>query len=43
MTSEVIHRYVAQTCYFEVDDPAVVTDIDDPAAYAELTASRQRQ
>jgi molybdenum cofactor cytidylyltransferase len=43
MASEVIHRYVAQTCYFEVDDPAVVTDIDDPAAYAELTASRQRQ
>jgi molybdenum cofactor cytidylyltransferase len=40
--SDVIHRYVPQTCYFEVDDPAVVTDIDDPAAYAELTAARQR-
>ena len=36
MASDVIHRYVEQTCYFEVDDPAVVTDIDDPAAYAEL-------
>jgi molybdenum cofactor cytidylyltransferase len=34
MASDVIHRYVEQTCYFDVDDPAVVTDIDDPAAYA---------
>jgi len=42
MASDVIHRYVPQTCYFEVDDPAVVTDIDDPAAYADLTAARQR-
>ncbi|HYL35650.1 MAG TPA: nucleotidyltransferase family protein [Bryobacteraceae bacterium] len=42
MASDVIHRYVAQTCYFEIDDPAVVTDIDDPAAYAELTAARPR-
>ncbi len=41
MASDVIHRYVSQTCYFEVDDPAVVTDIDDPAAYAELIAARE--
>src|SRR5665213_3635674 len=36
--SDVIHRYVAQTAYVEVSDPAVVTDVDDPAAYAELLA-----
>ena len=40
MASDVIHRYVSQTCYFDVDDPAVVTDIDDPAAYAELMATQ---
>jgi len=40
MASDVIHRYVEQTCYFDVDDPAVVTDIDDPAAYAELLTSQ---
>src|ERR1700691_6185404 len=34
--SEVIHRRVAQTAYVAVSDPAVVTDVDDPAAYAEL-------
>jgi CTP:molybdopterin cytidylyltransferase MocA len=36
--SDVIHRYVAETAYLEVPDPAVVTDVDDPAAYAELLA-----
>jgi molybdenum cofactor cytidylyltransferase len=36
--SDVIHRHVHQTVYFEVADPAVVTDVDDPAAYAELLA-----
>ncbi len=36
--SDVIHRYVAQTSYIEVQDPAVVTDVDDPAAYADLLA-----
>jgi molybdenum cofactor cytidylyltransferase len=41
MASDVIHRYVDRTCYFEVDDPAVVTDIDDPAAYAGLIASQE--
>lgn len=38
--SDVIHRYVPQTVYVEVPDPAVVTDVDDPAAYAELLARR---
>lgn len=36
--SDVIHRHVPDTIYVEVPDPAVVTDIDDPAAYAELRA-----
>lgn len=36
--SDVIHRHVPRTSYLEVIDPAVVTDIDDPAAYAGLLA-----
>ena len=36
--SDVIHRYRSRTSYIAVDDPAVSTDIDDPAAYAELLA-----
>lgn len=36
--SDVIHRHVSQTCYVAVNDPAVITDVDDPAAYAELVA-----
>lgn len=36
--SDVIHRHVPQTVYVEVADPAVVTDVDDPAAYAGLLA-----
>jgi len=36
--SDVIHRQVSKTLYIEVADPAVVTDVDDPAAYAELLA-----
>jgi molybdenum cofactor cytidylyltransferase len=39
--SDVIHRHVAQTVYIEVADPAVVTDVDDPAAYADLLARHQ--
>jgi len=38
MASDVIHGHAAQTVYVEVADPAVVTDVDDPAAYAELLA-----
>jgi hypothetical protein len=38
--SDVIHRHVGQTSYIEVDDQAVLTDIDDPAAYADLIARR---
>jgi molybdenum cofactor cytidylyltransferase len=36
--SDVIHRHVPATLYLEVADPAVVTDVDDPAAYADLLA-----
>jgi molybdenum cofactor cytidylyltransferase len=36
--SDVIHRHVAGTSYIEVIDRAVITDIDDPAAYADLLA-----
>jgi molybdenum cofactor cytidylyltransferase len=36
--SDVIHRHVARTVYVPVSDPAVVTDVDDPAAYADLLA-----
>jgi molybdenum cofactor cytidylyltransferase len=36
--SDVIHRHVPQTVYVEIADPAVVTDVDDPAAYADLLA-----
>jgi molybdenum cofactor cytidylyltransferase len=39
--SDVIHRHVVLTSYIEVADPAVVTDVDDPAAYAELLARHQ--
>ena len=36
--SDVIHRHVPETSYVEVLDQAVVTDIDDPGAYAGLLA-----
>jgi len=38
LASDVIHRHVPETSYVEVQDPAVVRDVDDPAAYAELVA-----
>jgi molybdenum cofactor cytidylyltransferase len=41
LASDVIHRYVSETRYFNVDDPAVVTDIDDPAAYVSLLAAQE--
>jgi molybdenum cofactor cytidylyltransferase len=34
--SDVIHRYVSGTSYIEVPDSAILTDVDDQAAYAEL-------
>jgi molybdenum cofactor cytidylyltransferase len=38
MASDVIHKYGGQTSYIAVDDPAVITDVDDPEAYAGLLA-----
>ena len=35
---DVIHKHLPEACLLEVDDSAVTTDIDDPAAYAELLA-----
>ena len=36
--SDVIHRYKGQTTYIAVDDPGVISDIDDREAYAELVS-----
>lgn len=41
MASDIIHRYVSQTSYIEVDDPAVTQDVDDPEAYAGLIGQRK--
>lgn len=40
--SDVIHRYRSRTSYVPVNDPAVITDVDDRAAYDELIGSRPR-
>jgi molybdenum cofactor cytidylyltransferase len=34
---EVIHRHVPRTLYVDVDDPGILTDIDDPEAYRRLS------
>lgn len=41
--SDVIHRYRSETDYISVDDPAVITDIDDRTAYAELLGHQKIQ
>jgi molybdenum cofactor cytidylyltransferase len=33
---DVVHSHAAETEYLDVDDPGVVADIDDPAAYRAL-------
>ena len=33
---DVVHRHVSQTLYLDVDDPGILADIDDPAAYRKL-------
>ena len=38
--SDVIHRHIRETVYIEIPDPAIVSDVDDPAAYADLLAQR---
>jgi len=34
---EVIHRHVDRTVYMDVEDPGILLDVDDPAAYRALT------
>ena len=34
-----VAAHAAQTDYLDLDDPGVVADIDDPAAYRELTGA----
>lgn len=36
----VIRRHAAQIYYVDVDDPGVIEDVDDPAAYARLIGGR---
>lgn len=38
--SDVVHRHVPHTVYVDVDDPGILVDIDDPAAYRRLAVNR---
>lgn len=40
---EVVHRHVSTTRYIDVEDPGILRDIDDPAAYAELIGEGGRR
>jgi molybdenum cofactor cytidylyltransferase len=40
-TRDVVHGHVAQTVYVDVDDPGILTDVDDPAAYRLMTENAQ--
>ena len=35
---DVIHRHVPDTQYIDVDDPGILTDVDDPESYRRLVA-----
>jgi molybdenum cofactor cytidylyltransferase len=37
MASDVIHGHITQTVYVDVDDPGILTDIDDREAYRRLS------
>lgn len=37
---DVVHRHIARTEYVDVDDPGILTDIDDLAAYHSLIGAR---
>jgi molybdenum cofactor cytidylyltransferase len=37
--SDVIHGHIPHTQYVDVDDPGILTDVDDPAAYRKLLES----
>lgn len=34
---EVVHEHIPQTRYVDVDDPGILSDIDDPESYRKLT------
>jgi CTP:molybdopterin cytidylyltransferase MocA len=36
---EIVHAHAAQTEFLDVDDPGILADIDDPAAYGRLTGA----
>jgi CTP:molybdopterin cytidylyltransferase MocA len=38
---EVVHGHVDQTVYIDVNDPGILTDVDDPSAYRELVESNR--
>ena len=35
---DVVHRHVPDTLYVDVDDPGILTDVDNPERYRTLTA-----
>ena len=35
---QVVHRHVQRTVYVDVDDPGILTDVDDPEAYRRMLA-----
>ena len=37
---DVMHAIAASTCYLDVDDPGILRDVDDPAAYEALRQVR---
>jgi molybdenum cofactor cytidylyltransferase len=37
---EIVHKYVPQTVYVDVDDPGVLIDVDDPEAYHRMIAEK---
>ncbi|MEQ1885932.1 MAG: nucleotidyltransferase family protein [Bryobacteraceae bacterium] len=37
----IVHKYVPQTEYVDVDDPGILTDVDDPEAYRRMMAERR--
>ena len=38
--SDVVHGHVAQTEYIDVEDPGILTDVDDAAAYHQLIGKK---
>jgi molybdenum cofactor cytidylyltransferase len=38
---DVVHRHVSDTLYVDVDDPGILTDVDNPERYRSLSARQQ--